>query len=154
MTMVSNGAKVRSIKLLNGHALVWKIPMPEKVGPLHMPDQYRKRAVGNLCSIKGLILKVSEPWTRKKVKTTWAFDIKAGQDMPTHKVSDDVHGPSSIRAGDCMLFNSYNMGHIVVKEMDDYLVLVREIDMEAVWTPDYDDQVELSTWAMTHGKAT
>jgi hypothetical protein len=154
MTMVPNGAKVGSVKLLNGHAVLWKIPMPERTGSagLLMPDQYRKRAVGNLCAIKGLLLKVSEPWTRKKVKTTWAFDIKAGQDMPTHTVLDDAHGPSSIQAGMCCLFNSYNVGHVIVKEMDDYLVIVREIDMEAIWSPDVDDDVELSSWAMSHGK--
>lgn len=151
-----NGSKVGSVRMLNGHLLVWKIPMPECIGKcgLKMPDQYRARAVGNLCAIKGFVVASSAPWTRKKVKTTWAFDQKAGQEMPTHKVSDAARAPSEIAAGDCIVFNSYNVAHVEVEELDTYLVVVREIDVEMSWSPDYDSLVELGDWAMTHGKST
>lgn len=151
----ASGIPVGKLRLLNGNHLVWKIPMPEKIGKcgLRMPDQYRARAVGNLCAIKGFIVRASEPWTRKKVKRTWVWDEKAGQEMPRYKAVDAAHGPSDVKAGDCVLYNSYNMGQIEVVGLPTYLVVVREIDMEASWTPDRDTQVELGDWAMKQAKA-
>lgn len=145
------GVPVRDFRLQNGHLLIYKIPMDEftaGVVPLKLPDKYRTRAIRNVVAIKGFVVRSSEPYCPQRAKTSWVWDKKAGQSMPKHTLITFPRVEAEVQAGDCVMYNSYNIAHIRVTGLVEPLVIIREIDMFAVWDPKYNKEVELSDHAL------
>jgi len=145
------GVRVRNLRLQNGNFLVYKIPMDDftkGVVPLALPDQYKKRAIKNVVAIKGFVLRSSEPYNVVRAKQYWVWDEKAGQQMPRYKLKTLPKVKAEVKPGDCVLYNSYNVAHIKVSGLVEPLVVIREIDMLAVWSPKDNDAVELSDHAI------
>ena len=144
----SKGQYVRDLRLLGGTHLVWKIPVRD--GVIKTPDSYKARSVGNLCAIKGFVIKVSEPWRPKQaVKTGYKWSPDHEMDLPQYKIKTMPEQVSPLTPGDCILYNSYNLGKLEVAGLPEGLVFVRDIDIEAYWAPSYDRHVELGDHAMT-----
>jgi len=145
------GVKVRDYRLQNGHFLVYKIPMGDftkGVVPIKLPDQFKKRAVKNVVAIKGFVLRSSEPYCPVRAKTYWVWDEKAGQEMPRHKLKTLPRTDAEVQPGDCILYNSYNIAQIKAQGLLEPLVIIREIDMLATWSPGDDDSVDLADHAL------
>lgn len=129
------GCTVGEFQPLNGHYLVLKVSYPEKSGGEHgrainLPAQYRKKAVGNLNVIKGLVLKASKPYFRKLCRTEWKRDPETGENKRHSEVySTDRRIETSVTENTGIFYNSYNMGHIRADKLRHPLVLVREIDI-------------------------
>jgi hypothetical protein len=147
----NDGIPLRNYRLQGGHFLIYKIPMKDTtdgVVPIKLPDQYRKRAIKNVVAIKGFVIRSSEPYQPVRAKTTWAWNEKAGQQMPVHKPVWYPRTEAEVKPGQCVLYNSYNIAHVNVPGLVEPLVVIREVDMLAVWNPQYDESVSLSDHAL------
>jgi hypothetical protein len=148
---VRPGVKVKDIRMMNGHNLVCKTQMADMTpGRIVLPNKYRKKSICNLVAVKGLLVTVSEPYRPKIVKTTMKYSEAFGHEIPQHKTVDlDKILPSVMVAGECILYNSFNMGRVEVPGLDDGLIMVRDCDVLAAWDADLDDTIELSDFAMS-----
>lgn len=145
------GVKVRDFRLLGGHYLVYKIPMNDTtdgVVPIALPDQFKKRAIKNVVAIKGFVLRSSEPYQPVRAKKTWAWNEAAGQEMPVYTPRYLPRTEAEVKPGTCVLYNSYNVAFVGVKGLLEPLVVIREVDMLAVWDPTDNDAVALSDHAL------
>jgi len=111
--------------------------------PILLPDQYKKRAIKNVIAIKGFVLRATAPYGTIRAKQYWVWDEKAGQEMPRYKTKTLPKANPEVKAGDCVLYNSYNIAHVFVQGLPDPLVIIREIDMFTVWDPKDDATIEL-----------
>lgn len=146
-----DGGKLRDFRLQNGHFIIYKIPMDDFTKgavPILLPDQYKKRAIKNVIAIKGFVIRASEPYGTVRAKQYWVWDEKAGQEMPRYKIKTLPRAEPEVKAGDCVLYNSYNIAHLSVKGLLDPLVIIREIDMLTVWDPADNDAIELGDHAI------
>lgn len=127
------GWRVRDVNLVNGHHLIYKIPLGEKSkGGITLPPQYRKKATRNVIMILGYVVGVSNPWRRKHNRKYLVWD-KIGETWKTEwKVWDGKAVlPADFEAGSCVLYNTYNVGKVKSPELSDPLVVVRDIDIAA-----------------------
>lgn len=143
----STGFKIRNMLLREGHYLVWKIPMADNPF-ISLPDQYRAKAVRNIVSIKGFVVKASMPWRPKVAKRYWEWDKDQEMDMPKYKtVTQPCLKEPEVQAGECILYNSYNIARIEVG-LEEPLVVIRECDIIAAWDPKDDHRVSLGDHTM------
>lgn len=143
--------KIRDIKMRGGHFLVYKIPMPEN-DFIALPDVYKARAIRNVVAIKGLVLRHSAPFRPKRAKQYWEWDTSGDypREVPKYKVVDLPETESPVKAGDVILYNSYNIAKVEVSGLLEPLVIIREVDILASWELEYDDRVQLGDHALQH----
>jgi co-chaperonin GroES (HSP10) len=103
-----------------------------------------------LSTIKGLVVSASEPWQPKHKKRRYiGLDTKSGSYQYQY---DFVSGPffaGDISVGDGIIYNSYNVGKVKLIDCDEELVIVRSIDIEAVFPMESVDTVQVGDHAMT-----
>ncbi len=128
----TTGHMVRDLVFREGHFLVYKIPMAKEAGAIALPDQYTARATKNIVSIKGFVIIATESWCRKTAKKRWEWDPEQEMELPKYDVitAQDSY-PSDIKAGMCILYNSYNIAKVEVDEVYDELCVIRECDIFA-----------------------
>lgn len=145
----TTGYKLRDMRLREGHFLVYKIPMAES-DHIALPGSFTAKAVQNIVSIKGFVVGASEPWRRKTAKQYWEWDKKQEMELPKYKtITADVATESEIKPGVCILYGSYNVAKVKLRETYTELVIVRECDIMAWWKPEYDDRVSLGDHTMS-----
>jgi len=144
----STGYSIRTMRLREGHYLVYKIPMADSPF-IALPGSYKAKAVRNIVSIKGFIIKASAPWRPKVAKRYWKWDRDQEMDMPAYKtVTMPCLKEPEGKPGECLLYNSYNIARIEVG-LDEPLVVIRECDMMATWDPKDDASVTLGDHTMS-----
>ena len=145
------GWKVRDFLPLNGHHLVYKIPLSETVAdsPIILPKAVQKKAVKNLTMIRGFVIRASAPWGRKRPVKRVVWDNETGSWSVKWDLRESSQCfPSDLPSGACVLYNSYNVGQVKVRGLEDPLVVVREIDVDAVFQPEEIERVCLGSRAM------
>jgi hypothetical protein len=145
------GWKVSDFQPINGHHLVYKIPLGETFAGsrIILPKGVQRKATGNVTMIRGFVLKTSGPWHRKRPIKRIVWDNKAESFKVDWKILE-AREPleTDIPAGCCALYSSYNMGKIRVRGLDEPLVVVREIDIDAIFAPVAIERVALGNKAM------
>lgn len=145
----STGHLVGDLVFREGHFLMYKIPLAKVRGSIALPDQYTAKATRNIVSIKAFIIAASVPWCRKTAKKRWEWDENSEIEMPKYDtIRAETEHPSDLKAGDCVIYNSFNIAKIEVGEIYDELCVVRECDILAAWDVEHDDQIELGDHTM------
>ncbi len=145
----STGHIVRDMVFREGHFLVYKIPMARAQGAIALPDQYTAKATRNIVSIKGFVIAASLPWCRKTAKQYWEWDPEQEMELPKYRtVRAESEFPSDIKAGMCILYNSYNIAKVEVGEVYDELCVIRECDIFASWAVEHNDEIQLGEHTM------
>jgi hypothetical protein len=145
------GVKVRNYRLLGGHYLVHKIEMNDTtdgVVPIVLPDQFKNRAIKNVVAIKGFVLRSSAPYQQVRAKKSFAWNEAAGQEMPVYTPHFLPVTEAEVTPGQCLLYNSYNVAFVSAQGLLEPLVVIREVDILAVWDPEDNDAVSLSDHAL------
>lgn len=146
----ASGLPLNKLKMRGGHYLVFKCPMAENPY-LQLPDSFKSRAIKNIVAIKGFVVIASQPWHPVVAKRYWEWDKTSGMEMPRYKtVTMDVAKDAEVKAGQCILYNSYNIGKVKVNGLIEELVIIREIDMMASWSPKVNDTIDLPDRSYTH----
>lgn len=154
-----NGWKIRDFEPANGTHLVLKIEMSSLTpGGVVLPPQFTKRSLKSLVNILGFVLRESRPYRRKIAKKSWVWDDKSDRWKPEYKVRDtNREYPPDVRAGDGILYGSYNVGRFQFRDPSVHgeVVLVREIDIEGHFPIEDLERVALSDFALErqHGVA-
>ncbi len=156
------GCMVKDLELQNGHYLVWKIPMAEQSkgehgAPIDLPDNYRRRQVGNLVAIMGFVIASSAPFRTKHAKKYWKVVSEAeasrdqlpGLERPRYKVRSGIMAEPQVQPGSAIVYNSYNLGFIEIVGLQEPLTLIREIDVLARFSVDRVPAYELGDFALT-----
>jgi hypothetical protein len=146
--------RVRDLKLLNNNYLVQKI----RINSIHtianginllLPDIFTKKSVGNLVQIRALVIKASMPFVSKHVgKRYLGLDAKSCSYQYMYPIRNGTVQQPVVNEGDCIIYNGYNVGKVEVEGLDDPLVIVRGIDIEATFPSDCTDRVTLGDLAM------
>jgi hypothetical protein len=129
------GWKVGDYLPINGHHLVYKIPVDQETGKgIVLPEQYRRKATKNVVMIRGFVLRASAPWNRKHSKKRMIWDNQTESWKADWDVWDAAEPrPSDFEDGVGILYNSYNVGKVKVRGLPEPLVVVRDIDVEAIF---------------------
>lgn len=156
------GCKVKDLQPKNGTYLIWKIPMSEESSgkqgaKIYLAPQFRRRQVRNLVSILGFVVSVSEPFRMLHSRKKWvslpeaeaAKDGLPGTIRPRYTVRHGVVTNPQVKAGDCVVYSSYNLGRVNVIGLDEPLVVVREIDVLARFPVEKIEDYELADFALT-----
>jgi hypothetical protein len=146
------GWKVGDFQPINGHHLVYKIPLGETFAGsrIILPPEVQRKATRNVTMIRGFVLKTSGPWHRKRPLKRIVWDNEGDcwkVDWTILEAKDPLE--TDIPLGCCALYTSYNMGRIKVRGLGDPLVVVREIDIDAIFDPKEIERVALGAKAMT-----
>jgi hypothetical protein len=138
------GVPVKKIRLLNGHNLVYKIPRADTTGSLKLPDTYVRKSVRNLIAIKGLVIKVTEPYRPKVSKIIYVYNSAYNEQLPRSIVKDCKKPIEAVLTpGEFIVYNSYNVGMVAVEGLPEPLVIVRDIDLFVAYQAAVDGTVEL-----------
>jgi len=143
----TTGFPVRNIRMQGGHFLVYKIPMGDSPNLL-LPDMYKKKAIKNIVSIKGFVIRATEPFCPKKAKQYWVWDKDQEMEVPKYRTISLPRRESEVEAGVCILYSSYNVGKVTVQDMYEPLVIIREVDILASWAPEEDSKITLGDHTM------
>ncbi len=145
------GWKIRDFEPINGHHLVYKIPIPERTsGNIILPPGVRKKAVRNVTMIRGFVLRASAPWRRKRSIKRIVWDQEGDCWKVDWKILEGAKAlDSDISAGSGVLYTSYNMGKVFTPALPEPLVVIREIDIDAAFAPGEISRVNLGQKAMT-----
>lgn len=160
------GHKIRDYELLGGTYLVYKIPMEEeskgKHGKkIHLAPGFRRRAVGNRIVIRGLVIRSSLPFNRITAKKRWVnlrpevaeMDGLPGTARLKYKAQINAKlSRPQVEPGQGILYNSYNLCHIDLPDVDGELVIVREIDVFAAFPIESVDRYELGDFALSRSR--
>jgi hypothetical protein len=142
--------KVKDIKLVNDHYLVYKIKAENKSSgkggtKILMPDIFVEKSIRNLSIIKGLVVKASDPFRSRIVrKRLVGFDVVTGNWTPKAIVKVGTVQQPVVAQGDGILYNSYCVGKVAVEGYEEPLVIVRGIDIEASFPMEVSDSISLS----------
>lgn len=157
------GQAVRDLELVNGTYLVYKIPMPEESKGDHghkivLAPGYRRRAVGNRIVIRGFVVKSSNPFHEIRARKKWVNlpqEVAELDGLPgtarikyIPRVNTNL-SRAQVEPGRGILYNSYNLCHIDLPEINDELVVVREIDVFAHFPIESVERYELGDFALT-----
>lgn len=149
------GCIVRKIQLRNGHYLIKKESIPEKVSLLSMPEIVLRKSVTNLVVIKGRIIIASAPYQPWVQQSVYEWNEAVGQQLRREKpirCAEVVDPP--LRSGDGVMYQSYNVGKVRVEGLDEELVIVRDIDILCSFDWKHQRKVQVSDFALTRGKVT
>ena len=142
--MTEFGVPVKQVRLLNGNNLVYKIPSADTLGMFKLPDTYVRKSVRNLIAIKGLVVKVTEPYVPKVAKIVYVFNAAYNEPIPRSIVKDCKRPIDAVLTpGEFIVYNSYNVGTVSVVGLPEPLVIVRDIDLFVAYPPEVDSTVEL-----------
>jgi hypothetical protein len=156
------GCMVKDLELQNGHYLVWKIPMAaqskgEEGKPIDLPDNFRRRQIGNLVAILGFVVASPSPFRAKHAKRYWkvvseeeaALDQLPGLERPRYKVRNGIMASPQVQPGEAIVYNSYNLGFIEAYGLHEPLAIIREVDVLARFPASRVEDYELGDFALT-----
>jgi hypothetical protein len=137
------GWRIRDLELLNGHHLVYKLPIEDKDQVL-LPDEFKKKSIKNVTMIRGLVLRVSAPFARKRTKKYWVWDSKKEDMVHKWRLHEGIKlFPPDIQEGHGILYASYNVGKIKANGITEPLVIIRDIDVLATFPISESKRVDL-----------
>ncbi len=144
--------KVSQVRPQSSHHLVFKLPMDALSRgsggtKIALPDSYTRRAVANAYAIFGWVIAASEPYNYL-VKENVSVLTAQGRQEQTRIVSEACV-ESEVRAGDGIMYTSYNRGKVRTVPGHEQLVLVREVDVLATFDMQDFASLELGDIALT-----
>lgn len=147
----SLGVPLSRLRMQSGHFLVCKVPEDRWTAgrdgaSIALPEVHRTKSVRNLVSIRGVVVRASEPWTPTQARYVQARDAR-GQPVKRSVVEHLPVAHSTIKPGDFIVYESYNCGQIAVDGAPNTLVIVREIDILCTFPSS--DNVTLADRAMS-----
>lgn len=142
----NTGVPVKNIEMMNGHYLIYKIPVEGRI--LDLPDEFKSKSIKNVLMVRGLVIKSSSPFRRKRAKPYFVWDNEKKDWVVKYKTLEGSESfPSAVPEGKCVLYNSYNVGRIKVNCVNEPLVVVRDIDIDAWFEPSKIGMIDLTSKA-------
>lgn len=149
------GCTVDQLRFVGGHMLVRKLRVPDTSSGefgrrIHLPGVFVRRSVKNLTLIKAEIIRESEPWlSRHTGKRVVGLDTKTGRWVYKYPTKPGVIVPPVARIGEGILYNGYNVGAVRVYGLEEPLVIVRAIDIEAVFPMACVHEIQIGDFALS-----
>lgn len=140
---MENGWKVRDCFPIQGHHLVYKVPV-EKIGIIHLSEGLAKKSIRNIMMIRGLVIKASPPFRRVYSKKSVIWDNeKSDWAVKWPKQYGRGEYPSDVKDGDAIMYMSYNVSKIRVHGLREPLVVIRDLDVVSTFDIEDIDRVGL-----------
>jgi hypothetical protein len=149
--LMTEWGPLSQIRMQNGNHLVMKVVAPPMTSgsngvAIALTQQTRKTSVGNLSMIRGLVVKGSESYRRRRSKKYFIDEYDPIDNIFKPKLKWRVtrgndRFPAGIQTGDAIIYNSYNLGRLRVDGLVSPLVIVREMDILATFPRELMDQI-------------